>query len=94
MAQICYEPNKLNYDRTSCVPGSDNWLPFPMLAFCGFIILIVAIDKLKSKSSRFIANLIVYLSIVEFLGMFVVLYFAYRFGIAPVVYIMIVAIMF
>ena len=32
------------------------------------------------------------MSIVEFLGMFVVLYYAYRFGIAPVVYILLFAI--
>lgn len=94
MAQICLEPNTLNYDKTSCVPGSDDWIPFPMLAVCALFTLVVAMGKCKSPESRFVANLIVLLSLVEFLGMLVVLYFAYRFGIAPVVYLMLTAIMF
>ena len=94
-AQICIEPNKLNYDKTTCVPGSEEWLPFPMLAFCVAVILPIAmISKCKSTQSGFVANLIVFGSIVEFLGMFVVLYYAYDFGIAPVVYMMLAAIMF
>ena len=66
-----------------------------MLAFCFGIILPVAlIAKCKSRESRFVANLIVFGSIVEFVGMFYVLYLAYDFGIAPVVYMLTFAIIF
>ncbi len=65
-----------------------------MLAFCALITIIVAISNCKDKKSLFIANLIVFWSIIEFIGMWVVLYLAYRFGIAPVVYMFLVAIMF
>ena len=93
-AQVCIEPNKLNYDKTTCVPGSDSFIPFPMLAFCALTTIVVAIGNCKNKESRFIANLIVFWSIIEFLGMCIVLYLAVRFGIAPVVYMFLVAIMF
>lgn len=95
MAQICIFPNTLNYDKTTCVPGSENWIPFPMLAFCVAVILPIAlISKCAAKESGFIANLIVFGSIVEALGMFVIIYFAYDFGISPVVYMMLIAVMF
>ena len=94
MAQICNEPNRLNYDRTTCVPGSDVWIPFPMLCFCALLVLIVAFGNCKSRDSRFVANLIVLLSIVEFAGIFIVLYFSHMFGIAPVVYMLSGAAMF
>ena len=42
-AQICIEPNKLNYDMTSCVPGSDTFIPFPMLAVCA--VVTIALDN-------------------------------------------------
>jgi hypothetical protein len=66
----------LNYDKTSCVPGSDEWIPFPMLWLCVLVTLVVAVARFKHRESRFIANMIVFLSLIEFLGMFVVLYFA------------------
>jgi hypothetical protein len=76
------------------VPGSDDWIPFPLLAFGVLLSLIVALSKCKSRESRFVANMIVFWSFLEFIGMFVVLYYAYRFGIEPVVYLILVAIMF
>ena len=65
-----------------------------MLAFFFVIAFVVAISKCKDRKSRFVANLIVFGSIVETLGMGVVFYFAYDFGIAPVVFMMLFAIMF
>lgn len=94
MKQICISPNTLNYDKTTCVPGSDEQIPFPMLAFFFLVALLVSITKCKSRQSRFVANLIVFGSCVETGGMIVVLYFASDFGIKPVVYMMLFALMF
>ena len=65
-----------------------------MLSFFVLIAFIVAISKCKARESRFVANLIVFGSIIEFGGMIVVFMFAYDFGIAPVVYMMLFAILF
>lgn len=93
-AQICLEPNELNYDMTSCVPGSDAFIPFPLLACCAAVTLIVLISKMKNRESRFIANMIVFWSIIEFVAVLVVFYLSLKFGIKPVVYMILVAIMF
>ena len=79
---------------TSCVPGSDAFIPFPLLACCGAFTLMVIISKLKNSKSRFVANMIVFWSIVEFVAICVVFYLAVKFGIKPVVYMIMVAIMF
>ena len=76
------------------MPGSDQQIPFPMLAFFFVVALVVAISKCKARKSRFVANLIVFGSCIETGGMVVVLYFAYDFGIKPVVYMMMFALMF
>ena len=47
-----------------------------MLGFCVLVTLVVAVGKCKHLESSFIANMIVFLSLVEFMGVFVVLYFA------------------
>ena len=94
MKQICISPNTLNYDKTTCVPGSDAQIPFPMLAFFFLVAMVVAISKCKARKSRFVANLIVFGSIIETGGMIVVLYFAMDFGIKPVVYMLLFACMF
>ena len=47
-----------------------------MLTFFFVIALVVAITKCKLRKSRFVANLIVFGSIIETGGMIVVLYFA------------------
>ena len=94
MKQICIAPNTLNYDKTTCVPGSDAQIPFPMLAFFFIVAMVVAIAKCKARKSRFVANLIVFGSIIETGGMIVVLYFAMDFGIKPVVYMLLFACMF
>ena len=65
-----------------------------MLTFFFIVALVVAIAKCKVRKSRFVANLIVFGSLAETGGMIVVLYFAYDFGIKPVVYMLLFALMF
>ena len=92
-ARICEPPNNLNFDGTSCVPGSGSWIYFPLLSVCALVTIVVAIAKCKSRESRFVANLIVFWSIIEFIGMLYVWYLAYDFGIAPMVYMMLFAVL-
>ena len=75
------------------MPGSGSWIYFPLLSVCALVTLVVAIAKCKSRESRFVANLIVFWSIIEFIGMLYVWYLAYDFGIAPMVYMMLFAVL-
>lgn len=94
MAQVCTSPNKLNYDKDSCVPGSDVWVPFPLLFICIILIVIVLYIKKKKPESRFITNIIVFWGFVEFIGMWLIFGLAASFGIAPVVFMLAIALLF
>ena len=76
------------------MPGSNAYVPFPMLSCCLLMTIFVALVRCKHPKSRFVANLIVLWSLIEFCGMWVLFILAIRFGIAPVVYMFLVAIMF
>lgn len=93
MAQVCIWPNELNYDMTSCVPGSDDFIPFPLLIIAIIATIAAVVIKHKKKETRFVATMIVFWSVIEFVGMIVVFYLASKFGIAPVVYMLLIAIL-
>jgi hypothetical protein len=93
-AVICLPPTTLNYDQTKCIPGSEDYIPFPVLAFGVFLALIPLLSKIKARESRFITNMIAFLSIGEKVSIITLLIFAIAFGIKPVVYLVAVALMF
>lgn len=94
-AQVCVSPNTLNYDKTSCVPGSDAWVPFPLIFMAGICIGVVFyIKKKKKPETKLITNIIIFMSFVEFIGMWLLFGLAASFGIRPVVYMLAIALLF
>ena len=90
--KACIHPNTLNYDGDGCVPGSEDYILFPILGVCLVLTLLVAISKWISRPTRFVANLIVFWSFMEIICMVAIFYFAYKFGIKPVVYLILASI--
>ena len=84
----------MNYDRDSCVPGSDAWVPFPLITIALIMTAVVVITRRKKPESRLITNIIVFMGFVEFIGMWLILGLAASFGIAPVVYMLGIALLF
>ena len=66
---VCLSPNKLNYDRNACVPGSEEFIYFPVLCFCLFLSIIVWISRCTEKNTKIVANLIVFWSFAEIICM-------------------------
>ena len=64
-----------------------------MFIACSIVTIIAVIIKARKRETRFIATMIVFWSVIEFVGMIVVFYLASKFGIAPVVYMLLVAIL-
>ena len=64
-----------------------------MFIACAIVTIIAVIIKARKRETRFIATMIVFWSVIEFVGMIVVFYLASKFGIAPVVYMLLVAIL-
>jgi len=85
LLQVCEPPTTLNYDKTKCLPGSDQWFPFPIWLFwIAPTFLILLISKLKARETQLATNMIVFLSIGEIAGMIYTVYLARIFGILPV----------
>lgn len=90
---VCEAPDTLNYDKTKCVPGADDWVPFPILAACLCLTLLVALCKVTRRETRFIANMIVFWSVMETVCMVALIWTAVGFGITPVVYLTLAALL-
>jgi hypothetical protein len=77
MLTVCEPPTTINYDRTSCVPGSDDWVAFPIwILWVAPTTLILLISKLKAKETKFVSNWIAFLSIAEIGAIAYTLYLA------------------
>lgn len=92
-AQICLAPNELNYDKTTCVPGSDSFIPYPLLICCGIFTVFSLISKIVKPRSHFFATMLAFWSIIETVGVLVVLHLAVGYGIKPVVNMILVSLM-
>lgn len=85
MLSVCEPPTTLNYDRTSCVPGSDDWVPFPIwILWIAPTFLILLISKIKARETKFVSNWICFLSVAEIGAIIYTLVLANSFGILPV----------
>lgn len=85
-ARICEEGNRLNYDETKCIPGSENWVPFPILILAVLASIVPIVSKVRNKETRLVANLICVLSITETIAIIVQVALANEFGIRPVLF--------
>ena len=94
LAAICEPPQTLNYDKTKCIPGSEDYVLFPVMWVALVAVLLVVLFRAKSKLTKFVPNMIIFLSPVEKISFVVFLIEAISFGIKPVVYLMAVAIVF
>ena len=69
-------------------------MPFPLITISIILIVLVYYARKKKPESRLIANIIVFWGFVEFLGMILIFGLAASFGIAPVVYMLGIALLF
>ena len=60
---------------------------------CIALTIFVLISKLVKRETRFVANIIVFWSFVEIICLFTLIYFAREFGIKPVVYVTLAAVL-
>lgn len=85
LLSVCPPPTTINYDRSKCIPGSDQWVPFPIwILWIAPTFLVLLISKLKANETKFVANWIVLLGVAEIAAMLYVIYLAKVFGITPV----------
>ena len=90
---VCEAPDTLNYDKTKCVPGADEFIYFPILSTCLVLTLIPVLSKITKRETRLIANIIVFWSVMETICIFGLLWLAVDFGIKPVVYLTLAAVL-
>lgn len=80
----CPPPNGINYDHTKCIPGFDDWVPFPIwIIWIAPTLLILLISKIKAKETKFVSNWLALLSIAEIAAMIYTFCLAKDFGILP-----------
>ena len=82
-AQICEGSDVLNYDKTKCIPKPEILVPFPLtiLAIIGAVVIVW--DKCKNRESRFYANMICMLSVLETVGLLFLVGLSAEYGIRP-----------
>jgi len=80
-AQVCDDGFKLNYNKTKCIPGSPQFVPFPLLITAILFLLLAGLSKFYDKGSLFLTNSIAGLSILESAGTMLQIYLAYELGV-------------
>lgn len=93
-AVICEEPKTLNYDKTKCIPGSEEYILFPILFFSILLVIIVVFSKCKAKETKFVSSMIAFLVLAEKVALISLLWNAISFGIKPVVYLVVIGFVF
>jgi hypothetical protein len=73
----------LNYDKTKCIPKPEILVPFPLTILAIIGTAIIALDKRKHPESRFYANLICLLSVLETVGLLFLVGLSSDYGIRP-----------
>jgi hypothetical protein len=93
-AQVCDDNYKLNYDKDKCIPVSPGYVPLPFFAAMLFMMVVPIVSKVRNRESKIVANFIIFISVLEPIGMLVLFIEAIQYGIKPVTYLAGLALIF
>ena len=80
MAQICEEGYKLNVNKDRCIPIPGSYVPFPLIIACLLLAILAYVSEVKIRSSLAVTNVIAFISIIEFVGILVLVVTARNIG--------------
>lgn len=81
--QICTGFDDLNYDKTKCIPRPGILIPFPLCLIAIGAAVFLYKTKQKKPTTRFYANMICVLSVLESVGLFFLVGLTSNYGIKP-----------
>ncbi|CDW75779.1 UNKNOWN [Stylonychia lemnae] len=93
-AQICENGFKLNIAKDKCIPAHGYFAPFPLCFSCLFLSMIVILSWIKYRNTLVISNIIAIVSLVETIGILMLIILSYQIGVYSTFGLALVALLF
>jgi hypothetical protein len=94
MKQICKPGSILNEARDKCIPEAKGMFPGILLMVCVILSIVPIVSKIMKRESRLVSNLIGFECVMEPVACIILIVQGQVFGITPVVYLCVFALIF